>query len=732
MRKLLTLLLILFPIVADAAMLTGQAPGNVSPPSGWSVIREQDFESGSCAYDEYCRQSITESKAHGGSKSLFGTYDQDQDSMQWLIEEGYIGSFTEIYISWYEYLDDTALFNDEFIVQRMSKSGDKFQEINLDWFWAPGFNQPRANLYIVPQGTQSQRMSPKGAYVPNASSSGNVGGWHQWEVHYRPNTPDGTTINDPDNPDVSVVNGSPNGFYRVYLDGELYNSAENRNLNADVDMTNMLVAVGGLYTKGVWTMDGAPSCAVCSTYPGDGDDSCTLPNTGQSFASPFCAPTDPPLASFNKYLDDIIVMTYGGGVVDTDTNPPRSSSKSPASGATGVAVTNREISLTVSDNYTYDTGVVRSSISMTVEGTAYTCDSGLTCTPGSSPESSYSVSRTMGEDWANEQTVNVSFTATDGQGLTLNEAWSYVTAAGSPGAPTITTTTLADGQVGAEYSATISSSGGTSPYTYSLVSGTLPTGLTLPSSGTGNWGSPTSAASNTTYNFTVRVTDSQGTPQTDDQALSIHIAPYLPGGSTTLVGTGIEDTWITSGSQAGVNKSDNVVLRVYNWPERTTLNKTIIMDNSDILALPDNVTINNAKLRLYNTTGAGTDPTTHAIYSLSGTLPDISTVTWNNFSATVSAALTTVSVPAAEGWVEFTVTSAVSAAYLASKSPVYFLIADTEGASDTSRWYASQEHETTAWHPQLEITYTQMVAPEGPSISAPGKMRVSKLKGTFK
>jgi hypothetical protein len=68
----------------------------------------------------------------------------------------------------------------------------------------------------------------------------------------------------------------------------------------------------------------------------------------------------------------------------------------------------------------------------------------------------------------------------------------------------ITTTTLPDGTVTVPYSATLVSVGGTAPYTYSLVSGSLPPGLTLFPSGMVT-GTPTASG---TFTFTIKVTDS--------------------------------------------------------------------------------------------------------------------------------------------------------------------------------------------------------------------------------
>jgi len=50
----------------------------------------------------------------------------------------------------------------------------------------------------------------------------------------------------------------------------------------------------------------------------------------------------------------------------------------------------------------------------------------------------------------------------------------------------------------------------------------------------------------------------------------------------------------------------------------------------------------------------------------------------------------------------------------------------------SNREFISANNASTSLRPTLSITYTQLVAPEGPSISAPGKMRVVKFIGKFK
>nr|WP_256504816.1 putative Ig domain-containing protein [Cupriavidus sp. WGlv3] len=99
-------------------------------------------------------------------------------------------------------------------------------------------------------------------------------------------------------------------------------------------------------------------------------------------------------------------------------------------------------------------------------------------------------------------------------------------------APTITLApaTLANPALGVAYSQSVTASGGTAPYTYSLVAGALPPGLTLNSS-TGAMAGTTVAGGN--YNFTVQASDSQGF--TGSRAYSLAIgAPTIVINPATL------------------------------------------------------------------------------------------------------------------------------------------------------------------------------------------------------
>jgi large repetitive protein len=114
-------------------------------------------------------------------------------------------------------------------------------------------------------------------------------------------------------------------------------------------------------------------------------------------------------------------------------------------------------------------------------------------------------------------------------------------------APAITTSSLPDGTLGGAYSQTIQVSNGTSPYTFSLVSGALPAGLGLSASSGTISGTPTSAGPS---NFTISVIDAAQAATsrvyilTIDAPLTITTNGVLPGGSA---GSAYSQTLAASG-----------------------------------------------------------------------------------------------------------------------------------------------------------------------------------------
>lgn len=84
----------------------------------------------------------------------------------------------------------------------------------------------------------------------------------------------------------------------------------------------------------------------------------------------------------------------------------------------------------------------------------------------------------------------------------------------------ITTTSLPNARRNKNYSRTVAATGGLAPYTWSVVLGSLPSGLTLNASTGVISGKATTIG---TYTFTVQARDSQGAPVTDTQGLTMTV-----------------------------------------------------------------------------------------------------------------------------------------------------------------------------------------------------------------
>lgn len=129
--------------------------------------------------------------------------------------------------------------------------------------------------------------------------------------------------------------------------------------------------------------------------------------------------------------------------------------------------------------------------------------------------------------------------------------------------PTITTGTLPDGATDTVYNQTLAASGGATPYTWSVDSGSLPAGLTLSGAGVIS-GTPTTAG---TSSFTIRVSGSDSASSTTSFNLTItdstpsptdNTLYWDPNGASPNTGTastgawnGVNAFWNTASSGSG-------------------------------------------------------------------------------------------------------------------------------------------------------------------------------------
>ncbi len=155
--------------------------------------------------------------------------------------------------------------------------------------------------------------------------------------------------------------------------------------------------------------------------------------------------------------------------------------------------------------------------------------------------------------------------ATDNNGLQARQQYSLVVAA--RGQFTITTTTLPNGSVGTAYSQTIATTGGTSPFRWSVATGTLPGGLQLGAANGVLSGTPTTAG---TFDFTLQALDNANTQARQQYTVTIVGPPVistatLPRGAlnaaytASLAATGGEApyTWSQAGLPAGLTLDAN-------------------------------------------------------------------------------------------------------------------------------------------------------------------------------
>ncbi|MCI0489036.1 MAG: putative Ig domain-containing protein, partial [Blastocatellia bacterium] len=162
----------------------------------------------------------------------------------------------------------------------------------------------------------------------------------------------------------------------------------------------------------------------------------------------------------------------------------------------------------------------------------------------------------------------------------------YVGPGGGGGGPlTITTSSpLTGGSQGTFYSQTLAASGGQSPYTWNLLSGSLPTGLGLSSGGVIS-GTPSVTG---TFSFTVQVTDDAAA--TAQKAFSLTISPPAQPDSQFVLGIvpqsvqpgqsfNVTLRWLNTGTESWTG-SAGFSLRSQNPPNNLTWGGNTVSLNS--------------------------------------------------------------------------------------------------------------------------------------------------------
>lgn len=159
----------------------------------------------------------------------------------------------------------------------------------------------------------------------------------------------------------------------------------------------------------------------------------------------------------------------------------------------------------------------------------------------------------------------------------------------------ITTSSLPEGGVNHSYSASLAANGGTSPYSWTLVSGSLPVGVSLSTAGVIS-GTPTAAG---TFTFAVQAKDSEASPQSATTSLSLTVIPLaLQVSSTSLPSATVNVAYSTTLSATGGTQP-------YTWLISTG-------------QLPNGIGLSSAGVVSGTTTVSGTFPFTAQVRDNSG------------------------------------------------------------------------------------------------------------------
>jgi hypothetical protein len=167
-------------------------------------------------------------------------------------------------------------------------------------------------------------------------------------------------------------------------------------------------------------------------------------------------------------------------------------------------------------------------------------------------------------------TSNFTVKVTDAASLTGSMALSLTVVL----PPSVTTASLANGTQNIAYSVTLTATGGTAPYSWSITVGTLPSGLTLASSTGVISGTPSATG---TSNFTVQVSDSNS--QTATKSLSITINSSSGGGIGLIQQNAVQGTSVGSLSVAFPtgNTAGNLILA---FVRMSTTTQTVTLKDS--------------------------------------------------------------------------------------------------------------------------------------------------------
>ena len=259
-------------------------------PSGWTLVCAQGFEGGIGSgetFDVGAGGGINSANPHSGSQSLQGLYNGPDQHVDWGLNAGILGSFSEVVIAFWEYVDTGAMYGDsDFFYGGIAVHGicGQLQDIAYDIQNYSGMQSSlSATLMVVSEGYDTQATPCMGKYQGGTAAGMSMGGgsWRQFEIHITPshNVFDSTTC-------LATNNGSDctgDGASSFYVNGQQLITMTGVDINGTTDMTNAGAGVGGPLTD-------LSGCGAWAT-------------TSCSGSRPGALPPSP----FHRYFDDIII-----------------------------------------------------------------------------------------------------------------------------------------------------------------------------------------------------------------------------------------------------------------------------------------------------------------------------------------------------------------------------------------------------------------------------------------